>query len=652
MDEAKRRIALFGTQRYRCRNQGVSMRLVPARFTLSCILMFANGCLIMSQEEYKELLAYATDADLDGYAPRDGDCDDQNNTIHPGAADDWYDGVDTNCDGRDDFDADEDGSPTPDDCDDTDPLAAPGLSEECDGVDEDCDGVVDEGLSAWWYRDVDGDGQGDPESAIYTCLPPSGFISDDSDCNDNDESVFTDAPELCGDGVINDCAGQGGECGPRGEHELGTTASAPVALVLFGDGVSDLAGQAVAMGDFTGRGQMDIVVSAPSADSGVVYVLAAPHPVGESAPSEEANETYIGGSSGYSTGWKVNVPGDLDGDGRDDLLVVAGEHSSIADGAIHLLTPDQGGETDLYTHNRALLTYAGFYDGDLAGLGDIDDDGDLDFAVGHSWEDDARGAVFIWDAFTGTPLLQDAPVQVVGADTGDHLGSSVSGADLNGDGVPEMVVSATNASSESGCFYVLAGPLSATVNLTDAEASVCGATHGDHLGSSLQAGSDLNGDGLMDLVVGAPDGEDNGAQPGYVLGFHGAASLSESVASSAFAIHGQEDGDALGTSLLMSTDTNGDGIAELVVSAPGLDQEESAVGGVMVWYDVFLGVMVPDSADLVVHGAVGSDRIGSSLVGGDATGDGVDDLLIGSRHFHDTLGEATGAAHLLSGIGP
>ncbi|MFN7144701.1 MAG: MopE-related protein, partial [Myxococcota bacterium] len=87
-----------------------------------------------------------------GYAAVAGDCDDSDARVFPGAPEIWYDGVDGDCAGGSDYDADGDGvlpgTYGGGDCDDLDPTVAPGGDETCDGVDEDCDGRIDEDACA------------------------------------------------------------------------------------------------------------------------------------------------------------------------------------------------------------------------------------------------------------------------------------------------------------------------------------------------------------------------------------------------------------------------------------------------------------------------------------------------------------------------
>lgn len=97
------------------------------------------------------------------------------------------------------------------DCDDGSAAVNPGAGEICEGLaDEDCDGSVDElpaEGSGIWYADTDGDGFGDGRVQDEACAPPPGFVSDASDCDDTDGTVFPDATEIAGDEVDQNCDG-------------------------------------------------------------------------------------------------------------------------------------------------------------------------------------------------------------------------------------------------------------------------------------------------------------------------------------------------------------------------------------------------------------------------------------------------------------
>jgi hypothetical protein len=183
--------------------------------------------------------ALNTDIDCDapsGYIANDSDCDDSDAGQFPGA-DELCNGEDDDCDGTVDEDdaidaatwyADVDGDGYGDvgstsvacdapsgyvaddsDCDDGDAAQHPGADELCNGEDDDCDGSTDEDDAldvGTWYADVDGDGYGDPASTTLDCELPSGFVADDSDCDDSDASINPSASEAC-DGVDNDCDG-------------------------------------------------------------------------------------------------------------------------------------------------------------------------------------------------------------------------------------------------------------------------------------------------------------------------------------------------------------------------------------------------------------------------------------------------------------
>jgi M6 family metalloprotease-like protein len=164
------------------------------------------------------------------YISDHSDCNDNDPNVNPSATE-MCDGVDNDCNGEidegfptssfyRDVDADGYGNPAVSvelcavtsgyvtdntDCNDTDAGINPGAAEVCDGIDNNCNGVTDEGSPTFtYYRDADGDSFGDPDVTIQACTQPSGYVDNNNDCDDTDNTVYLGAPEIC-DGLDNDC---------------------------------------------------------------------------------------------------------------------------------------------------------------------------------------------------------------------------------------------------------------------------------------------------------------------------------------------------------------------------------------------------------------------------------------------------------------
>jgi hypothetical protein len=611
------------------------------------------------------------DGDGDGYGEA-VDCDDGDPAVHPGG-DEVCNGIDDDCDGFvDDADAslvdgeawwpDADGDgfgaegaealacEPPDegvdqggDCDDADPDISPDERESCNGVDDDCDGAVDEAGaigSELYYPDADGDGFGDAAGVVSSCERPADHVDDDSDCDDDDAAVHPEAQETQA-GVDDDCDGTIDELHPDDAWAR-----------IEGEAAGDRAGRALAgAGDQDGDGLVDFFVGArghdaAGADGGAVYLVTGDDP-GQRSLGYAAAKLY--GPAGSYAGHALDAGRDLDGDGLEDLLV-GGPYDDRAatDAGVAWIAygPFEDGSLE------DAVSLSGSYDRDLAGWSvALLADGAL--VVGAPYGKDGAsypGVAYLLRSPPSADLvLDDVALRLLGE--GDEHGAGVrvaAGGDLDGDGLEDLLVGAHTApfgGSDAGAAYVcLASSLASvegSLSLSQADGRHHGESRGDMAGYVLAGGDDLDGDGLDDVLIGAPYEDEGGTEAGAVYLIAGPATGFDSLAVAPTKILGARVGDSLGNGLCVAPDMDGDGRAELVVGAPVYSEDYDA-GLVGLWSGAPEGTVVVDQAPWLLQGREVGDYLGFALHSpGDMDGDGLGDLLVGVP-LDDTVGSEAG----------
>ena len=207
-----------------------------------------------------------------GYVVDATDCNDANPSINPGASE-VCNSIDDNCDGLTDegFDLDGDTYTTCEgDCDDNNAAVYPGATEVCNNIDDDCNTLVDDGLTfVTYYADVDGDTYGDASSSVSTCNgAPVGYVSGNTDCDDNNAAVNPAATEVC-NSIDDDCDGltdenilvAGAISGPAVQCLPVATGSATFSIAPVADASTYTWSVPAGMVIVTGQGTTSIFVS-------------------------------------------------------------------------------------------------------------------------------------------------------------------------------------------------------------------------------------------------------------------------------------------------------------------------------------------------------------------------------------------------------
>ncbi|MCB9689815.1 MAG: FG-GAP repeat protein [Alphaproteobacteria bacterium] len=360
--------------------------------------------------------------------------------------------------------------------------------------------------------------------------------------------------------------------------------------------------------------------------------------------------TVVDPASSSNFGWVVAARGDANGDGIDDVLVGAETYSAgeVREGGAFLYLGSAAGPS--LTADLALESnqaYAEFGQA-VAWAGDVNGDGYDDALVGAPGYDGTvanEGAVFL---YLGSPAgLSAAPATVLtGGWSGDALGEAVASmGDVDGDGYDDVVVGAGDGGAGRVALY-----LGSATGLSAQPAwTMSGPGHPAHFGASLAA-TDVDGDGFVDLVVGAPDNNVGSTAEGAVYLYLGSQSGFGSVPDIVW------EGDLyyeFGTVVAAVGDLDGDGRGDLAIGAPKYSNGQSYEGAVFVYYGTAFGP-APQRIDIIELDQY-ADYGGRAITGGDVNGDGFDDLVFGVSFHDQTFNQAgTVRVHLGSagGIAP
>jgi len=387
-------------------------------------------------------------------------------------------------------------------------------------------------------------------------------------------------------------------------------------LAIFGINANDRLGVSVSSaGDVNGDGIDDILMGADQSQGtkGTAYVIYGSKnlpSVINLAQGLSINQGFVINGAVVSDylGADVSWAGDINKDGIDDIIVGAYGVSG-AKGAAYVIFGKQGTRnainvaSGLGSSEGFAILGANLIDGigsRVSGAGDFDGDGIDDIIITAYGSNGYTGAAYLIygkdgssntfstiDLTGGLPLSQG--FKITGAYVAGQFGAAVGYVgDFNGDGRSDIIIAAPKENADEGKAYVgfggprnqlLAIDLSSGLNPSRG-ISIKRTVSPDNLGYSVNGAGDINGDGIDDIIVGAPGADVSAGRTFVIFGsrnFGSEINLDNGLTGQqGFTLIGDLSGDYLGFSVCKAGDVNGDGMTDFIVSAAGADSSTGA----------------------------------------------------------------------------
>ena len=445
---------------------------------------------------------------------------------------------------------------------------------------------------------------------------------------------------------------------------------------FVGEEAHDFAGYSLASaGDVDGDGLDDLLVSAHRNDdsgstAGKTYLMFAASLGGNTTIDlDQADYAFTGEFGIDYSGISVAGGGDVDGDGKADLLIGANQNdeAGVNAGKVYLILGGNLGATTTMALSQADYAFTGQSAYEKAGFsvsfaGDVDDDGLDDILIGAFASNEnayqSGRAYLVLSGNLGSPGtidLANSDYIFDGEASNDQAGYSVASAgDVDDDGLADLLIGAPQNSEFAvygGKSYLILGASlgsSSAISLAQADYTFIGESDFDNAGQAVSSAGDIDGDGRDDILIGAPSSDNAGTNSGtaYVVLASSLTSPTIALSNADYTFDGESSFDSAGTGVASAGDVDGDGLKDNFIGA-----NTTGIGGTS--YLVLGGSLGATgtrslaTADYIFEGEATSDDAARAVASaGDIDGDGLDDLFIGA-HNHDEGGDNAGTAYLL-----